>query len=330
MLHVIIFQNIFWCSSSVSKFYKFLLVTSWNRFYLAILTGWITVWYEKTFSNDLKLMLISLKSFFSFGNSVSRIKWAIFLFNFVFSVFIANFTFVKVGIRFYRLHVFISLISFYSLIIFVLTFLSFLTIFKTLSLCVLLMRLKILFNLNGSMGDMSVLSIVRKLENVKRKIIKLQEDIKFTKTWKRENLIPTFANLKLAIKTGNTKLKRKIAHLILETELQNKHFEKRKLKQDFREINISLRSLLNVFLYNAVIHQANIAIKIQVKSISRRHQKKLIKFRNRRITPEKILEYNYMKHIVHNFSSYQLSEDEYKALLSRTIKDKQQCHWYLI
>ena len=54
--------------------------------------------------------------------------------------------------------------------------------------------------------------------------------------------MPTFTNVKLAIKTENTKLKRKIAHLILETELP-------KLKQDFREINISLRSLLNVFSY---------------------------------------------------------------------------------
>ena len=44
---------------------------------------------------------------------------------------------------------------------------------------------------------------------------------------KRENLIATFANVKLTIKTGNTKLKKKIACLIFETELQNKHFEKR-------------------------------------------------------------------------------------------------------
>ena len=42
---------------------------------------------------------------------------------------------------------------------------------------------------------------------------------KFIKTCKRENLIPTFANVKLAIKTGNAKLKKKIAHLILETEV---------------------------------------------------------------------------------------------------------------
>ena len=116
--------------------------------------------------------------------------------------------------------------------------------------------------------------------------------------------MPTFANVKLAIKTGNTKLKKKIARLILETELQNKHFEKQKLKKDFREININLKSSQNVFLYNAVIHQVNIAIKSMVKSISRRHQKKLIKSRNRQTTPEKISENKYMKHTIHNFSSY--------------------------
>ena len=65
----------------------------------------------------------------------------------------------------------------------------------------------------------SVLNVVRKLEDVKTKINKLQEDIKFIKPCKRENLIPTFANVKLAIKTGNAKLKKKIAHLILETEV---------------------------------------------------------------------------------------------------------------
>ena len=161
----------------------------------------------------------------------------------------------------------------------------------------------------------SVLYVARKLENVKTKIIKLQGDIKFIKTCKRENIIPTFANVKLAIKTGNTKLKKKIDRLILEKELENKHFEKQKLKKDFREINISLKSSLNIILYNAVFHQINIAIKSKVKSISRRHQKKLIKFRNRQTKTEKISKNNYMEHTVYNLSSYQLSEEEYKALL---------------
>ena len=106
--------------------------------------------------------------------------------------------------------------------------------------------------------------------------MKLQEDIEFIKTCKRENLIPTSANVKLATKTGITKLKKKIVRLIFETELQNKHFEKRKLKKYFIEIYINLKSSLNVFLRNAVIHKANIAIRSKVKFISRRHQKKLI------------------------------------------------------
>ena len=57
-----------------------------------------------------------------------------------------------------------------------------------------------------------------------------------------------------------------------------------------------------------------LAIKSKVKSISRHHQEKLIKFRNRQTTPEKISENKYIKHTVHNFSSYQLSEEEYKTL----------------
>ena len=64
----------------------------------------------------------------------------------------------------------------------------------------------------------------------------------------------------------------------------------------------------------SVIHQVNIAIKSKVKYIWRRHQKKLINFRNRQTTEEKFSENKNMKHNVHNFFSYQLSEEEYKVL----------------
>ena len=49
------------------------------------------------------------------------------------------------------------------------------------------------------------------------------------------------SNVKIAIKTGNIKQKKKTARLVLETELQNKHFDKRKLKKYFREINVNLK-----------------------------------------------------------------------------------------
>ena len=75
-----------------------------------------------------------------------------------------------------------------------------------------------------------------------------------------------------------------------------------------------MKSSPNVFFYNAVILQVNTTIKSKVKSISRRHQKKLIKFRNRQTTPEKISDNKYIKHILHSLSPYQLSEEEYEAL----------------
>ena len=49
------------------------------------------------------------------------------------------------------------------------------------------------------------------------------------------------SNVKIAIKTGNIKQKKKTARLVLETELQNKHFDKRKLKKYFREIKVNLK-----------------------------------------------------------------------------------------
>ena len=54
----------------------------------------------------------------------------------------------------------------------------------------------------------------------------------FIKLCKKEQLIPTFAKVNVSIRNGTCKLKRKIAHLVMETELQNKHREKRKLRKD--------------------------------------------------------------------------------------------------
>ena len=104
---------------------------------ITILTWWITALYKKAFSNYFKLTLISRNYFFNFClskclfcNSVSKTKWAVFFFCFIFSV-IAIFTFEKVGISFSCLHVFINLMPSRGLIIFVLTFSKFLTTFKT-------------------------------------------------------------------------------------------------------------------------------------------------------------------------------------------------------
>ena len=62
-----------------------------------------------------------------------------------------------------------------------------------------------------------ILSIVRSLENLKTKYMKVQADIKLIKSCKQENLIPTFANIKLSLKYNNNKLKKRIARIVMET-----------------------------------------------------------------------------------------------------------------
>ena len=64
------------------------------------------------------------------------------------------------------------------------------------------------------------------------KYSKVNQDINFIKTCRRENLIPTFAKVKIAIKINNDKLKQKLARVILDTELQQKHNQRRKVKRE--------------------------------------------------------------------------------------------------
>ena len=68
-----------------------------------------------------------------------------------------------------------------------------------------------------------LIKIVRDFEQKKTKFEKLVADIAFIKLCKKEQLIPTFAKVNVSIRNGTYKLKRKIARLVMETELQNKH-----------------------------------------------------------------------------------------------------------
>ena len=72
-----------------------------------------------------------------------------------------------------------------------------------------------------------ILSHVRSFENLKTKYMKAQADIKFIKLCKQEYLIPTFPNIKLPLKHSKNKLKKDISRILMETEIQNKHREKK-------------------------------------------------------------------------------------------------------
>ena len=68
-----------------------------------------------------------------------------------------------------------------------------------------------------------LIKVVRDSKQKKTKFEKLIAHIAFIKLCKKEQLTPTFAKVNVSIRNGTYKLKRKIARLVMETELQNKH-----------------------------------------------------------------------------------------------------------
>ena len=68
--------------------------------------------------------------------------------------------------------------------------------------------------------------VLRNLEQMKTKFSKLDTHIVFINLYKKEELIPTFAEVNVSIQNSPYKLKGKITRLVMETELQSKHQEK--------------------------------------------------------------------------------------------------------
>ena len=92
----------------------------------------------------------------------------------------------------------------------------------------------------------------------------------------------------------------------MEAELQQKHRDKSKVKKEITSVDI--------IFYNYIIHQINIATKSKFKVVSKRYLKKLDEFRKREaVMRNDTKPFMYIKHTVHNFSSYVLSDEEYKA-----------------
>ena len=123
-----------------------------------------------------------------------------------------------------------------------------------------------------------ILKIVKTFKNLKTKYVKVQAHIKFIKHCKSENIIPTFAKVNVSLKHSNHKLKSRIAKIVMEAELQNKHCEKKKLKKEIKQIGVELNRMLGIILYSSLIYQINIAVSSRRVAISVHHKKKIEKF----------------------------------------------------
>ena len=93
------------------------------------------------------------------------------------------------------------------------------------------MPVKIVKHIKKKLGQ-DILSMVRSLETLKTKYMEIQSDIKFTKSYKVDRLIPTFTNINLSIKSNSYKLKQRIVRIAMKKEMQNKHYEKKKFKKE--------------------------------------------------------------------------------------------------
>ena len=91
-------------------------------------------------------------------------------------------------------------------------------------------------------------TIVRSFEQLKTIYMKTVEDIKFIKSCKTANVIPTFANVNLATQCGSYKLKKHIARIIMENELQFKHKEKKNIYQEILQLDKKPRLCLNIVI----------------------------------------------------------------------------------
>ena len=73
---------------------------------------------------------------------------------------------------------------------------------------------------------------VRIYEKFKTKSMKLKAGIIYIKSCKKDEPIPTFAKVNLAIKCRDFKIKKKITKLVMETGIQDKQYHLRKVRKD--------------------------------------------------------------------------------------------------
>ena len=183
----------------------------------------------------------------------------------------------------------------------------------------LLSRKKLFNNIREKHGNETARQC-RQLEKSSTKQSKVKLDIDFLLTCKKENLIPAFAKPKLSVPC-ESKLQAKIAKLIIETELKNKHELKKSLKRSIKESTAEVQAKLGFLNYYALKYRIGNAIQHKKKKWCDTHKKKLLKLRTNqeengsRVNKKKERQ---LPPVIHNFSAYDLSDDEIRVL-SKTL-----------
>ena len=161
----------------------------------------------------------------------------------------------------------------------------------------------------GKYGQATV-TIARNLERTRIKMAKLKSDLKFLSTCKKHKLIPVFAKPKISIKV-NKALRQKIAKTIIEAEIGRKHKRMKYLKKESKENLKKLQEKLGMISLCALDKAIRRRIKGKQLGWNKIHEKKLAKLFEE-ITPAPPKQRP--RNVVHNFSSYELTAEEYHLL----------------
>ena len=93
--------------------------------------------------------------------------------------------------------------------------------------------------------------IARYYELLKIKLVKVQVYIKFIKICWKKSLIQTLAKV-------SRKLELRLVRKMKESEKDNKHHQKRKLKKETVAISSQLKKALGLLLYNVLAHKTGL------------------------------------------------------------------------
>ena len=108
------------------------------------------------------------------------------------------------------------------------------------------------------------LKLCRSYERLNIRHEKINDDLLFLSTCKKEGLIPKFAKPKLSIDVPY-KIKKKIAKLIIKTEIANTHAIRKKIKKDLADNIKRVKSCLSFICLNGLRYQVGVNVKNKKK-----------------------------------------------------------------
>ena len=155
----------------------------------------------------------------------------------------------------------------------------------------------------------------RRFEKAVLRYEKLVLDLKFLLTCKKESLVPVFAKPKLSI-GESPKLRKKIAQIIIKTEIKRKHGKKKEVKNEIERLSVSMRGSLTWLLFQALRTKVRALVAIRRRKWKTTHERKLNSLRAEAptTTSSAARVISPSRGVVHNFSTYTLSDDEHRLL----------------